>query len=208
MSAVPMEQHLPQLPHAGPWTEEDFLALPESQERIELFDGSLLMTPAPRGGHQQVSRRLADVFELATPKDVEVFEAVNLRVGPDRILIPDMLATRERGDALVYQPDDALLVAEIVSPSTRSQDRVLKPALYAAAGIPWYLLVELDRDGGLELSMHRRSGDTYAEQGRARPGEVLRVEEPEVDLDPNVLLDEAAFWDFALQHARRARDER
>lgn len=31
--------------HPGPWTEEEFLALPEDR-RIELLDGELLVTPS------------------------------------------------------------------------------------------------------------------------------------------------------------------
>jgi hypothetical protein len=43
--------------HDGPWTEQDFLALPE-ERRIELLDGELLVSPAPRHAHQRLSSRL------------------------------------------------------------------------------------------------------------------------------------------------------
>jgi Uma2 family endonuclease len=43
-----------------------------------------------------------------------------------------------------YFAADVGLVVEVVSPSSRTMDRVLKPAQFAAAGVPWYWRVEND----------------------------------------------------------------
>jgi Uma2 family endonuclease len=166
------------LDHPGPWTEEEFLALPDRGQRHELLDGSLLVTPAPSSEHQQVARRLANALEAAAPDGLEVVEAVNVRVGPSRILIPDVVVTRHLGDTLVYDAAEVVLVAEVVSPSTVATDRLLKPELYAAAGIGWCLRVELPLGEPPELIAYRRSGGRYVEHGRAQPGRALRLPGP------------------------------
>ena len=170
MTAVAIE-------HAGPWTEADYHALPETRERIELLDGSLLVTPAPSSDHQQVARRLANMLEDAAPNELEVVEAVNVRVGPSKLLIPDLLITRRLGATAVYQPEDVVLVAEVVSPSTTTTDRIIKPQLYAAAGIPWFLRVELEVPQPPELWLYSVEGRAYAEAAHASAGNYLRLTE-------------------------------
>jgi Uma2 family endonuclease len=176
------------LDHPGPWTEEEFLALPDEGQRHELLDGSLLVTPAPSSEHQQVARRLANALEAAAPDGWEVVEAVNVRVAPSRILIPDVVVTSRTGDTLVYDAAEVALVAEVVSPSTLATDRLLKPELYAAAGIGCYLRMELTA-ASPELIAYRLSGRAYVEHGRARPGRTLLLPGPiELEIDPGALL--------------------
>ena len=43
--------------HPEAWTEEDFLATPENR-RVELVDGSLVVSPAPNTLHQWLSSRI------------------------------------------------------------------------------------------------------------------------------------------------------
>jgi Uma2 family endonuclease len=174
--------------HAGPWTEEEYLALGETQQRVELLDGSLLMSPNPGSDHQQVARRLANALEAAAPSELEVVEAVNLRVGPSRLLIPDILVSRRLERTTVFQAADVLLVAEVVSPSTTSADRVLKPALYAGAGIGWYLRVELAGPDAPELWLHQLRDGVYAEVALLTAGTQGTLAGPfPVTLDPAAL---------------------
>ncbi|MGV9215875.1 Uma2 family endonuclease [Micromonospora sp. RB23] len=68
---------------------------------------------------------------------------------------------------LRYEPHEVVVAIEIVSPSTRSIDRVLKPALYAQAGIPYYWRIET-LGGDLEVVTYRIDAvnEVYTETGR------------------------------------------
>ncbi|WFE42567.1 Uma2 family endonuclease [Micromonospora sp. WMMD998] len=161
-----------------PLTEADYLATGESRCRIELFDGGLVVSAAPSRRHQRVARRLANAVELAAePAGLFVYEAVNVRLDANRIMIPDLVVTDADDEGTVLEADRVVLVGEVVRPGNAGVDRVLKMQLYAVARIPWYLLVEQDGDGHL-LRLHRLDGGHYVEDGVAKAGETLSVTEP------------------------------
>lgn len=184
MSAVAVE-------HVGPWTVDELLEWPDDkQQRHELVDGSLLMSPAPGARHQRMSKQLMLALDAAAPDDLEVLATINVRVGNTRLFIPDLAIIRCPGTtAKVLPASDVVLVAEIVSPSSVAIDRTLKMALYASAGIPHYLLVELDGADGPSIVAHTLAGEAYQETGSARAGEVLTLDQPyPVELDPATLV--------------------
>ncbi|MGW5746923.1 Uma2 family endonuclease [Amycolatopsis sp. NPDC003861] len=138
------EFHIPPRPEG--WTVDEVLALPEDQvsrQRIEVVDGALFVSPAPTSRHQRLLQKLQLALAPALPDDTELLPGVNVRIGSQRLLIPDLVILNCPGvDTVAYAASDVLLAAEIVSPSTKIQDRVLKRAIYAEALIPYYLLVE------------------------------------------------------------------
>lgn len=175
--------------HAVPWTEAEFLALGETTDRVELFDGSLHVTPAPGLRHQNLSYRLCRILDpAATAAGLAVYQAVNVRLAPSRIPIPDLVIVAPTDpDALVVDAASVRLVCEIVSPTNAATDRVLKMHYYAEAGIPYYLLVEQEP---LAAQLYRLNGQHpdhrhYVLHAKAEAGTVLRLEEPvraEIDL--------------------------
>jgi Uma2 family endonuclease len=175
-----------QFDHVQPWTEEEYFALGETSDRVELFDGSLVVSPAPTPRHQTAARRLANLLEVASGAGLEVYEAINVRLKPGRVPIPDLVLTSPVDpDTLVVDATDIALICEITSPSNASHDRVLRMHQYAEAGIPWYLLIDPDTS---QLLLFQRDGQRYVLHAEGKPGHPLLLTEPvAVEIDATAL---------------------
>lgn len=162
--------------HPGPWTEQEYLALGEMPNKCELIDGAVTVSPRPSMRHQDIALLLAmQLHPPARKAGLRVLPEINLRLGAGRIVEPDLVLadTDARGDVL--ESGDVWMVVEIVSPSNAATDRVLKPHLYAAAGIRRYLRIEQPEGSGVELHLHSLVGDTYGPAVIAGPGETMRL---------------------------------
>jgi Uma2 family endonuclease len=176
----------------GPWTIEDVEALPDTGNgaRYELLaPGVLTVSPAPGTMHQRVSRRLANLLERGAVEDgapVEVLENVNLALPKGRLAQPDVVVADRRfaaADPVRYPAEYVRAVVEIVSPSSEAQDRVLKPRLYAEAGIGVYWRFELAPEPHLVVFQLRKG--RFVRACTAPAGASTRVELPfPVELDP------------------------
>jgi Uma2 family endonuclease len=176
--------------HAGPWTIDEVLELPDDGMLYELIGGRLVVSPAPPNPHQLAAKRLERIFDEAAPYDLEANRDVNLRIGVE-FLIPDvMIATSQAlcGQEPTVDPGDVVLVAEILSPGNTEFDRAWKPRQYAEGGIPVYLEVELDGAGAPRVTAHQLRGKGYAKFAEARAGETLALTEPYgIRFDPAAL---------------------
>src|SRR5437762_11748064 len=77
------------------WTVDDLDALPDDGLQVELFDGVLVVSPAPVPVHQDAILGMAVLVRAACPPELEVFVAAldfrpNLRNSfqPDVLLAP------------------------------------------------------------------------------------------------------------------------
>ncbi|MEU0794961.1 Uma2 family endonuclease [Amycolatopsis sp. NPDC005961] len=161
-------------PRPDGWTADDVLALPEEQtllHRVELVDGMLLVSPWPGLEHQRLLGKLQSACAPALPDGTEVLPGVNVRLAARRLLTPDLvILTCAEVDTLVYAASDVLLAAEIVSPSTKMQDRILKRAIYAEALVPYYLLVEPPEP--VSATLFALEGGEYAPIAKSENGEL------------------------------------
>ncbi|WP_433614141.1 Uma2 family endonuclease [Dactylosporangium sp. CA-139114] len=142
--------------------------------RYELHEGALRVSPSPGFSHQRIARRLMKHFEAQGREAVHelsvIFDNHNFR-NPDVLrLRPD---AEPPGEGLV-PPLFFDLFVEIVSRTTRDEDRIIKPKVYAQAGIPEYWRVEPEADGYV-VYMHRLEGGRYV-QTRVVPIEELLAE--------------------------------
>jgi Uma2 family endonuclease len=135
-------------------TYRDYEALPADGRRYEIHDGELSVTPAPSFQHQIILTNLLRVLfqqvptvapgmVLPAPLDVILADAPveTTIVQPDILYVaPDRMAmTSRRGIE-----GGPTLAVEILSPSTRTIDRVTKRALYARYAVPHLWLVDPD----------------------------------------------------------------
>ena len=133
------------LRHDGDWTVEDLRALPDDGLQDELADGVLLVSPSPRPAHQRALVRLLVALVEACPPELEVFPApLDFQPTNRRSLQPDLLVVRKEdiGEFAIERP--LLLAVEILSPSTRAKDLLVKRALYEDSGVAAMWVVDLD----------------------------------------------------------------
>jgi Uma2 family endonuclease len=169
----PIEYNIPR------WTAEAALRLlPETLwPRHEVIDGSLILMPNPGIAHQRTSSRLWQLLDASAPDTVEVAQALNIVLPGEQLTIPDVVVLRSSGaDQTWFTADEVLLVAEVVSPGNAPMDRKVKPDLYAEAGIPYFLRIELAVLRASEL-FELRDG-RYVSIATGGPDQPLTATEP------------------------------
>ena len=165
-------------PPQGQWTYDDYARLPNDGWKYEVIRGELYMSPAPRPRHQRSLLRLsAEMERFASQRQLgEVY------ISPIDVILPRNLGTPVQPDILFIRADnlgivgettiDGVpdLVIEILSPSNWVDDRRVKFAVYAEAGVEEYWIVD---PKAVTLEVYQLQGDRYDLVESYGPGDVV-----------------------------------
>ena len=134
---------------ARTWTREMVQALPDDGARYELFDGELLVTPAPTPRHQLAIGLFADLISpyvnmhglgrtLTSPADLDL--------GGEHLSQPDLFVLPALPpDRLSWRGTPTpILVIEVLSSASAQGDRLIKRRRFQHVGVPEYWIVDLD----------------------------------------------------------------
>lgn len=129
--------------------EDDFRELCDHwpDHRVELVNGRIVVTPVPTGAHNRiVYLLLVQLLTAVQERGWQIWNDITVFLGPqaeryrpDLTVVPRL--PKMWGADHVYA-DQTLLVVEVVSPSSVTDDHNVKPPCYAAAGVPLCLVVD------------------------------------------------------------------
>lgn len=133
------------------WTAEMVRQLPDDGNRYEVVHGELLVTPAPRLGHQLLVTRLAIAlgnYLAGEPVGIVLTSPADISWGRDVLVQPDVFVVPhdEAKSREWSRIRTLLLVVEVLSPSTARADRFTKRQRYQQAGVPLYWIVDGDEE--------------------------------------------------------------
>lgn len=168
-------------------TYREYALLPEGDRR-ELIEGDFDMTPAPGEKHQRISRNLQ--FELHKFLDVnpigELYNAPfdviledSTVVQPDLLIVLDNRRSRIVSEGLKGAPN---FLVEILSPSARDRDTVLKRRLYEKFGVEEYWLVDPEAESVEQMRAKQARFETVGVYSREDKVSSLVVKGMTIDL--------------------------
>jgi Uma2 family endonuclease len=151
--------------------------------RVELVGGQIVVSPTASARHSTIVYELTDALINLTRKHGWIIHsnlAVHIAATRER-LIPDlMVAPRDapRFADSELRSHGVLLVAEVVSPSSQRQDRVVKTRAYAQGHIPLYMLIDTVAEPVAVTLFSDPGQDGYGRCEQVQAGQALLLPEP------------------------------
>ena len=145
-------------------TYEDYLLFPDDGLRHEILDGEHYVSPAPNIRHQDVVMNLyRALYAFIRPSRLgRLFcVAVDVLLAKHDIVVPDLIFVRAERAAMFTpanlqgSPD---LAVEVLSPSGRKRDEVIKRDRYEKTGVAEYWLVDHEAE---TVKVFRLEGGRY-----------------------------------------------
>ncbi|MFD1048660.1 Uma2 family endonuclease [Kibdelosporangium lantanae] len=158
------------------YTVGEYAALGETEDRTELQEGIIVMSPSPSpvhmfaGGELFVQVRAQVPRNLVAIPEVDIDLGLAVLAGPGTVRRPDLVvvdeAAYEEWDAEggLLRASDVRLVIEVVSPGSRRTDYVTKRSEYAEARIPHYWIVDIDKPVSMLVCELTEKGE-YVDRG-------------------------------------------
>jgi len=157
-------------------TYAEMLEWPDDGRQYELYDGEVIVVPAPFPGHQRVTSNVADLLReyAKATGGLALFAPLDIVLSEDNVVQPDVVFfARERRhlvtdwDVTRAAPD---LAVEVLSQSTESRDRGRKMDLLARFGVPEYWIVDPVLN---TLEIFVLSGPAYELRAAARHDDII-----------------------------------
>jgi Uma2 family endonuclease len=159
------------------WTPDEWDLAPDTSG-LELIDGVVHAMAAATPRHEYVKTELRNVLKRLVTAELAVTTEIEVRLADSHRRKPDVLVVfseRYDLDRPLLQPEQVLLVVEVVSPGSETIDRRHKHLEYGDAGIAHYWRIETRP--AVEVHTFRLGeAGAYLETGLFRAGD--RVDDP------------------------------
>lgn len=187
------------LPVPRLYTVAEYMALGETEPGYsELVEGLMIVNPGPTPDHNFTGIEVVLALRRHAPADLVCVTDidVDLQLAPPEdpgfVRRPDVVVFRRtelervRREGGAVRASGVVLVVEILSPSSKRTDRVVKRSEYADAGIPHYWV--LDLAAPVSLLVCHQAGEFGFADGGERTGTVTVTEPFPVEIDLDALL--------------------
>ncbi|MEV5710365.1 Uma2 family endonuclease [Actinoallomurus sp. NPDC052274] len=163
------------------------------QHRVELVNGRIVVNPVPTGDHNRiVYQLLLQLLAVVQGQGWQIWNDITLFLGPQRDRYrPDLTVVPAEPKMWAkdhVHGDQVLLVVEVVSASSVTDDHQVKPLQYAAGGVPLRLVVDVFARKVRLLS--QPGADGYEQKTDVALGRPLELPEPwKLTIDTGALAD-------------------